>query len=343
MKEDYTRDIEILTHDYCFQHEPGVDHPENSQRLYKIVDHLLEKGYLINREIIPATKEDILKIHSDRMFDNVKTSEEKFTMFTMDTSSNEFTYKAAMIAAGAAIHAVKESSKTKSFLAAVRPPGHHATKNTVMGFCYFNNAAIAAQYALENGYQRVAMIDFDNHYGNGSADIFNDNPNVLYISSHADPRISFPGTGYLNEIGEGDGAGFNVAIPLGPRTNDNEITYIYEKAVRPILLNFKPEILIVSAGFDGYIDDPIGILGFSEEAFSYFGSFINSIALEFGIPIINLLEGGYNIERQPYLVENYLIGLKKEMSLSGNFNEITQRTKDLFSGIRMIHNKYWEF
>lgn len=343
MIEDTSREIEIITHDYCFQHEPGIHHPENSQRLYKIIDHLLSKNYSINREIKPATKDDILKIHTSQLFDNVKISEEKFTMFTMDTSSNEYTYKAAMIAAGAAIHAVKECSASKTLLAAVRPPGHHATQNSIMGFCYFNNAAIAVQTALDNGYQRVAIVDFDNHYGNGSADIFSNNPNVLYISSHADPRISFPGTGFLNEVGKGDGAGFNVAIPLGTRTNDNEILFIYENAVKPILMSFKPEILIVSAGFDGYFDDPIGILGFTEKTFTYFGSFIGTVASDLRIPVVNLLEGGYNIEKQPYLVENYISGLTKKNSYTVENIETTQRILDLFTGIRMIHDKYWEF
>ncbi|MDI6806184.1 MAG: histone deacetylase, partial [Candidatus Bathyarchaeia archaeon] len=179
--------------------------------------------------------------------------------------------------------------------AAVRPPGHHAEKFRAFGFCIFNNAAIAAQYLLKNfGLKRIAILDIDAHHGNGTQESFYETDEVLYISLHQDPRI-FPGTGFIDEIGEGEGLGFNVNIPLPFRTGDRIYLKAMREIVTPIINEYKPQFMLVSAGLDGHYADPVGNLSLSILCYREIFEIIVNVALKVcGGKLVSVLEGGYS-------------------------------------------------
>jgi acetoin utilization deacetylase AcuC-like enzyme len=303
-----------------------------------------KSDYPVIRSFTPATMEDILTVHDSSLYKLVEATESHGQIFfSGDTSSNHHTFKASIYAAGAALYALDKSTTEKQIFSLIRPPGHHANKYKAMGFCYFNNAAIAAEIAIREKYQRIAIVDFDNHYGNGTADIFEDRSDILYISSHADPSYCFPGSGFLNEIGRDKGKGFNIPVPLPPRCNDNDIVMLYETIVAPIIRQFKPELLIVSAGFDGYVNDPVGILGFTENGFAYFGDFVARLADELGIPVLSTLEGGYNVDKLPHLLAAYLSGFDPRLGKFKSLkkNKPSNSTMKLADYLKKVHEPYW--
>lgn len=294
------------------KHSNGTFHPESAQRIEVVESWLSTQSnpnitYGYNN--IEASREDIEIIHSSNHYDLIKKTKgiDQYFRFDADTSANGYTFQAATQAVEIGKIAITQSNLSKSIFALVRPPGHHATQTTPMGFCIFNNIAIATQYALNRSlYKRIAIIDFDQHFGNGTAYIHEHNPSVLYISTHADPRMAYPGTGFVEEIGKGDGRGFNICIPLGYRATEFDISFAFQRLLTPILLQFKPEILAISAGFDGYERDPIGILGISLEGFGLIGQILQNIALDLEIPVAHFLEGGYNIKMFPLLISTYV-------------------------------------
>ncbi|GAG83849.1 unnamed protein product, partial [marine sediment metagenome] len=242
--------------------------------------------------------------------------------------------------------AIIESTREKSIFALVRPPGHHATRTSPGGFCIFNNIAIAAELAIQqNHYNRVAIIDFDHHFGNGTAYIHERNPNVLYISTHASPQISFPGCGWVDEIGKDDGQGYNISIPLSYRSSDNDLRLAFNEILLPILFQYKPQFLAISAGFDAYEKDPIGVLGVTTEGFSIIGAYIKHIASELNIPFANYLEGGYNIEMLPKLVSSYIEPLiqneKEYYDINQPLNPNSQTISTIDQAKKLLKD-YWE-
>ena len=304
--------IHFLLNQEGKKHSNGTFHPESAQRIEVIESWLSSQNNpnitfeYSNKE---ASREDVEIIHSSNYYDLIKKTQgiEQYFRFDADTSANSYTYKAAIQAVEIGKIAMTQSNTSKSTFALVRPPGHHATQTSPMGFCIFNNIAIATQFALNNNFfKRIAIIDFDQHFGNGTAYIHERNPSILYISTHADPRMAYPGSGFVEEIGKGDGRGFNVCIPLGYHATEVDINLAFQRILTPIILQFKPEVLAISAGFDGYERDPIGILGISSEGFGLIGQIINNIALDLNIPVAHFLEGGYNIKMLPLLVSSYV-------------------------------------
>jgi len=294
------------------KHSNGAFHPESAQRIEAVESWFstqINPNITYEYNNIEAPREDIEIIHSANYYDLIKKTQgiDQYFRFDADTSANAYTFQAASQAVEIGKIAITQSNLSKSIFALVRPPGHHATQTTPMGFCIFNNIAIATQFALNKSlYKRIAIIDFDHHFGNGTAYIHEYNPSILYISTHADPRRAYPGTGFVEEIGKGDGRGFNICIPLGIRATEIDISLAFQRVLTPILYQFKPEILAISAGFDGYERDPIGILGISLEGFGLIGQILNNIALDLNIPVAHFLEGGYNIKMFPLLISNYV-------------------------------------
>lgn len=212
----------------------------------------------------------------------------------LDTGLNAASWKAATLASGAAIGAVESALSGTASFAIVRPPGHHAGKDYGMGFCLLNNAAVAAEYARSKGVARVAILDWDVHHGNGTQDIFYADGQVLYLSVHQSPF--YPGTGAARETGEGEGKGFTVNIPLPARSGEDLYAAAFAGFFLPVLREFRPGLILISAGYDAHADDLLGGMQLKSASFGRFASMLSAVAREVeAAPLALLLEGGYNL------------------------------------------------
>ena len=242
------------------KHDSGAGHPERPERLDAIRIGLLDadlEGRLESIAPREATREELTRVHTAAHVDAVAATAGRTVRFDADTQAGPRSYEAALLAAGAACDAVDRvlAGELDRAFCVVRPPGHHAEADRAMGFCLFNNVAVAAAHALAKGLQRVLIIDFDVHHGNGTQHIFDADRRVLYVSSHAWPF--YPGTGALQEVGEADARGFTVNLPMPMGCGDGEFARLYREVVIPIGRAFDPELVLVSAGFDAYKDDPL--------------------------------------------------------------------------------------
>lgn len=287
----------IYSEDYL-KHETGT-HPENKERLRVIInslknDGILDKIDLVSPEI--AKKEDLLRIHSKAHVEHIESlSKRGGGYIDFDTFASPDTYDIARLSAGGAITASKLVLKGdhESVYSLARPPGHHATRDRAMGFCFFNNVAIAVEYLREvHKIKRFLIFDFDVHYGNGTADIFYQDPDVLYISIHQDPRTIFPGKGFIEEIGEAEGQGCNINMPMPPGSTTQDYVYILEKILTPVAEQFNPDFYFVEAGFDGHQNDPLSSLNLSDGFYEW----ITSKMMEISLSMVLILEGGYNLD-----------------------------------------------
>ena len=282
-------------------HETG-SHPENKERLVSIMD-LLEKSGLINKLVsLPprmATESELMSIHSQDHIVRVESSSERGgAWLDGDTFASRASYKAALYAAGGVLRGVDAilNGEVNSAFALVRPPGHHATCTRAMGFCLFNNIAIAARYAQQqHGLKRVLIVDFDVHQGNGTQDSFYDDPDVLYFSTHLFPY--YPGTGDIDEIGVGAGKGTTVNVPLPAGCGDEEYKRVYEEILIPVAHRFQPELILVSAGYDTHWSDQLAMMQLSITGFANVVKIIKDLAEELcNGRLLFTLEGGYNLD-----------------------------------------------
>lgn len=228
-----------------------------------------------------------------------------------DTAAGPGSFEAALLGAGAAIGAVESALSGEAAFAAVRPPGHHAGRATAMGFCLLNNAAIAAEHARSGGADRVAILDWDVHHGNGTQHIFYEDSEVLYLSVHRSPF--YPGTGAASEAGEGRGRGLtiNVALPRGSGEDSYGAAFI--EVFLPVLCEFRPEVLIVSAGYDAHAEDPLGGMRLESESFGRFAATLDALVHEIGAaPLVMMLEGGYDLAALTDSIASTLQGVGQE-------------------------------
>jgi acetoin utilization deacetylase AcuC-like enzyme len=275
--------IEILTHPAMARlHPTPAGHPESQSRLTCLLETLPAW-----REAEPATRRDLERVHPPSYLDLLEQLEAPFWL-DLDTIATPTSYEAALLAVGHAIEAVRSGG-----FALVRPPGHHALTATAMGFCLINNVAVATRYAqAELGIERVAIVDWDVHHGNGTQSIFWDDDGVLYVSMHAWPF--YPGTGGPDEQRD-----TTVNIPLAIGSGDDHALSAFERIAIPAVEAFAPELVIVSVGYDAHIDDPIGPLTLSDDAF--FELSRQSAALAPRCAAV--WEGGYNLQSLPRLVQ----------------------------------------
>jgi acetoin utilization deacetylase AcuC-like enzyme len=277
-------------------------HPENARRLTAIMDYLANANLLPALTPVssrPASREELLRGHHPRHLQLVEeTSRGGGGMLDPDTYTNEFSYEAALKAVGGLIDlaAAVLAGKLDNGFALVRPPGHHATYSRAMGFCLFANAALAARAArFDYGLERVAIIDFDVHHGNGTQAILDEDPSVLFVSSHQYPY--YPGTGALGEIGRGEARGTKVNLPLRPYVGDAGFKQLYGQVVFPLVRRFQPQLILVSAGFDAHWDDPLASLGLSLTGYHWLARSLVDLAGELCAGrIVFTLEGGYNLQ-----------------------------------------------
>ena len=289
----------LISHPACLAHDMGEGHPERPERLRAVERAFESENFqLLARDVAPRAEiSAIARVHPLDYIEALRaaTPTQGHTVIDQDTSMSPGTFEAALRSAGGAIFAVDEvmTRKVRNAFVATRPPGHHAELATPMGFCFFNNVAVAARHARAiYGAERVAIMDFDVHHGNGTQHIFWDDPNVMYASTHEMPH--YPGTGSISERGEHDQI---VNAPLRAGDAGDTFREAIEVAILPRILDFAPDLIIISAGFDAHRRDPLGNINLVEADFVWVTRKLMEIAQKrCGGRIVSALEGGYDLE-----------------------------------------------
>ena len=312
--------IDLLTgivYDQIFLKHDLPGHPENAKRLEAALAGLKENNLIEKLNQVKSRKadmEEIIFCHTKEYVEHIKKFCERGGGYLdPDTYTNEHSFNAAAVAVGSSIDLTKAVIKgeLKNGFALLRPPGHHALNNRSMGFCLFGNISIAAKAALnQQGIERVAIVDFDVHHGNGTQALIGDDPNIFFISTHQYPF--YPGTGSLREIGMGEAEGTVMNIPLAAGVGDNGLKEIYKEVVIPALKRFKPDLILVSAGYDAHWDDPLANLILSLTGYNWISRELIKCANEIcSGKIIFFLEGGYNLDVLRYGVTNTIRNLMR--------------------------------
>ena len=285
--------VAYITDEIYLQHNTGTMHPESPQRLLAINQTIEPLRHSLQYVSPIKVSEEILElVHSREHLELIQGICEYGGNIDSDTICSIDSYDAASMAVGAgvvALDGIKAGEFERAFCA-VRPPGHHATPTQAMGFCLFNNIAIAARYAQKIGYEKVMIIDFDVHHGNGTQDTFWKDDTVFYFSSHQ--AFAYPGTGAESQKGEGKGKGFTANFLMMPESTDNELLDIYENDLPPFIDAFNPDIILVSAGYDLHESDPLAQLNITTEGIR---TMVRGILDSRDVPFVFFLEGGYDV------------------------------------------------
>jgi len=335
------------------QHDTGFSHPESSMRIEIIMDFLKTFKHEALELIGPekASREIVEIVHDPEYVEYIKVFSEAgggHPLGDLDTVVSKRTYEVALYAIGTTLKVLRKVlfGGYKIGFAAIRPPGHHAHKGLAKGFCIFNNVAIAAKYAIENyGYKRVAILDIDAHHGDGTQEIFYTTDKVLYVSLHQDPKTLYPGTGFPEEVGEKEGEGYTINIPLPPGTSDKGYALALRDIALPIIELYKPEILFISAGFDTHHKDPLTDINLTLKTYWHIGKAIYGLFGRKVEGIVAVLEGGYALNYLPKAVMNLILACNtdnppyyEKVVLKENMNYVR---KSIEKALR-VHKKYWK-
>lgn len=325
----------------------AAGHPEAPQRLEAIMQvwqdtHLIDN--LVAIEPTPATDERLRRVHSQKHLNTLEYAERRGGLqIDGDTYMNEYSRQAAYLAAGAAMNAVDAvmTGIVDASFSLARPPGHHATRDLAMGFCLFNNIAVAAQYAIDNyRLERVLVMDFDVHHGNGTQDIFYAQSDVFYFSTHRYPF--YPGSGHWRDMGAEEGRGYTFNVPLPHSVGNEQFARICDALLYPAMKQYQPQLVLVSAGYDAHWADPLGALTLLDsEGYFYMTQALHHIAREFAQGrIVFLLEGGYNFDAlawSSYASAQALLGNAKADDPVGPPPREERDISDLLEHLQGVH------
>ncbi len=300
--------VAYITDDVYLKHDTGTMHPESPERL-RAINRAVQplRDSLILKSPISVSERILELVHPPEHVEMIKNVSAYGGSIDSDTVCSMDSYDAAIMAVGAGIVALDgiRSDEFERAFCAVRPPGHHATPTQAMGFCLFNNIAISARYAQNIGYKKVMIIDFDVHHGNGTQDTFYEDDSVFYFSSHQ--AYAYPGTGAQSDKGSGKGEGYTANFLMMPGSSDSELLDIYENELPRYIESFKPDIILVSAGYDLHESDPLAQLNVTTEGIR---SIVRIILDSADVPFVFFLEGGYNVNA---LGENVKVTLNEMM------------------------------
>jgi acetoin utilization deacetylase AcuC-like enzyme len=291
--------LTIFTSDRFADHLTPPGHPERIERfevMQLVASEFRQRGGSVT-EPRAATDAELTRVHDSDYVTLLRETAGRAVALDLDTFTSPESYGVARLAAGAAVsavdHVLQAGNGARAF-AFVRPPGHHAERNRAMGFCLFNNIAIAAAHARAQGLERVAIVDYDVHHGNGTQWTFYDDRSVLFISSHQYPY--YPGTGPVEEVGSGEGKGFTINLPLAAGATDADYELVYSRVATPVLLQFKPQLILLSAGFDAHANDPLAGMRLTSAYFERLTAVIAKAADDCcGGRLVAITEGGYDL------------------------------------------------
>ncbi|MFC1834774.1 histone deacetylase [Thermodesulfobacteriota bacterium] len=327
------------------EHKPGLIHPESPTRLknvYRMLDRdFADKVITIKPEL--ATLEDLELVHTPGYIKQIlSTAERAFTPLSPDTYVSAKTYLAAWLAVGGCIEGLEAllSGRCRVCFSLVRPPGHHALPDRAGGFCIFDNLGVVARHAIErHGMERVLIIDWDIHHGNAIQDLFYSDPRVLYLSTHY--MGWYPKTGDWAETGEGEGEGYTVNIPVFKELKDDDIIHIYNDILTPVVRRYRPQLILVAAGFDAHKRDPLGRTRLTEKAYYWLAQLVLQLSDAVkGVPILFSLEGGYDNWALTASVREVLSVLTMEGRRARIPVVRTEKAGEVIERVRNIHRNY---
>ncbi len=333
----------IVLDERMLAHDPGRGHPERPDRLRVLRDRLRTVPGLVHVGARPASEDELALVHDPALVEQVAaTAGRACTILDPDTRTSPGSWEAARVAAGGLIDlcdAVRAGAVDNG-VALVRPPGHHAEYGRAMGFCLFNNVAVAAAHLRERGIGRTVIVDWDLHHGNGTQHLFERDPDVLYVSTHQYPY--YPGTGAAEEVGEGPGAGRTLNLPFPAGFGDQEFGRAFDELIMPICRQFAPEFVLVSAGFDCDIRDPLGGLAVTPAGIATMARACAELADECaGGRIVGVLEGGYDLEAIVDGVDALIGALRGDRRPHAPLTGDARRADPVLDRVRAAQSPYW--
>lgn len=328
----------IIYHPDYVKHVQQRGHPESPERLISTVEKLKEECLFTN-VLKPerATFDEMAIVHLPSYIETIRDFGEGY--YDMDTYVRPETFNIASLAVGGALLSTRHSfENSQPSIALIRPPGHHAGRNYAGGFCYFNNIAVGAEYLARKG-KKIAVVDLDVHHGNGTADIFSERKDVLYISTHL--WGIYPGTGAIDDVGSREGEGFTVNIPFKSRCGDASFNLAFDKVIEPILVQFKPEMILVSLGVDAHYRDILGNLTLSSPGYLALSERLISISKG---KCTFMLEGGYDVPALAEVIAG-LVGIFETKDVKLKFNEVIDKEgtgRDIVKKVVEVQKRYWK-
>ncbi len=337
--------ISIIKDDIYLKHKPGHTHPEHPHRI-KSIYRMLEKDFITGLNVLEpvmASLEQLEIVHTSTYIKKVlKTAEHNYTSLAPDTPASANTFITACSAVGGCLEGLNAlvAGDCDISFSLIRPPGHHALPDRAGGFCIFNNVGITAAHAIKtHKMKRILIIDWDVHHGNGVNDLFYDSKEVLYMSTH--DTFLYPYTGDWHEAGAGEGEGYTLNIPVPRDFEDDDIFHLYKAISSPVIERFRPELILVCAGFDAHKDDPIGRSGLSEKGFRWLTHLLLHLREEISCPpVFFVLEGGYDFSSLTRSVKEVLVAMQENNHKDAIPEVSSQCAESYVEKARQIHAKY---